>query len=163
HRPEVLAAVEKAMSSVDTRAYTQAARALGAGDLLSDAARVVVPALVAVGAQDLVTPPHNARRAQQAFSGACIYSEVEAAGQAFYSEDIVQISGPPLTDLAEGLHLSAHLAVLEGTEIVYLVRRAPNHPFASNIRVGSRLPAHASNMGRIILAHLPPERVDRMY
>jgi len=85
------------------------------------------------------------------------------AAQAFYSEDIVQISVPALTNLAEDLNLSAHLAVLDGTEIVYLLRRAPNHSFASNIRVGSRLPAHAANMGRIILAHLPPERVDRMY
>ena len=85
------------------------------------------------------------------------------AAQAFHSEDIVQISVPALTNLAEDLNLSAHLAVLDGTEIVYLLRRAPNHSFASNIRVGSRLPAHAANMGRIILAHLPPERVDRMY
>jgi DNA-binding IclR family transcriptional regulator len=85
------------------------------------------------------------------------------AAQALHSEDLVQVSAPVLTHLAEGLNLSAHLAVLDGTEIVYLLRRAPNHPFASNIRVGSRLPAHAANMGRIILAHLPPERVDRMY
>lgn len=85
------------------------------------------------------------------------------AAQAFYSEDIVQISVPALTELAQELNLSAHLAVLDGTEIVYLLRRAPNHSFASNIRVGSRLPAHAANMGRIILAHLAPERVDRMY
>jgi DNA-binding IclR family transcriptional regulator len=85
------------------------------------------------------------------------------AAQAFYSEDIVQISMPALTDLAETLNLSAHLGVLDRLEIVYLLRRAPNHPFASNIRVGSRIPAHAANMGRIILAHLPPERVDRMY
>jgi DNA-binding IclR family transcriptional regulator len=85
------------------------------------------------------------------------------AAQALHSEDIVQISASALTGLAEELNLSAHLAVLDGTEIVYLLRRAPNHPFASNIRVGSRLPAHAANMGRIILAHFPPERIDRMY
>jgi DNA-binding IclR family transcriptional regulator len=83
--------------------------------------------------------------------------------QAFFSEDLVQTSVPVLTRLAENLSLSAHLGVLDGLEIVYLVRRVPNHTFASNIRIGSRLPAHAANMGRIILAHLPPERVDRMY
>ena len=83
--------------------------------------------------------------------------------QAFFSEDLVQVSVPILTRLAESLKLSAHLGVLDGTEIVYLVRRVPNHTFASNIRVGSRLPAHAANMGRVILAHLPPERVGRMY
>jgi DNA-binding IclR family transcriptional regulator len=59
--------------------------------------------------------------------------------------------------------LSAHLGVLDGREVVYLVRRTPNHAFASNIRVGSRLPAHAANMGRIILAHLPPDKVAALY
>ena len=83
--------------------------------------------------------------------------------QAFFSEDLVQTSVPVLTKLAETLSLSAHLGVLDGLEIVYLVRRVPNHTFASNIRIGSRLPAHAANMGRIILANMPPERVDRLY
>jgi len=83
--------------------------------------------------------------------------------QAFFSEDLVQIAVPVLARLAESLTLSAHLGVLDGRDIVYLVRRVPNHAFASNIRIGTRLPAHAANMGRIILAHLPPERVDRLY
>jgi DNA-binding IclR family transcriptional regulator len=83
--------------------------------------------------------------------------------QAFFSEDLVQTSVPVLGRLAETLSLSAHLGVLDGLEIVYLVRRVPNHTFASNIRIGSRLPAHAANMGRIILAHLAPERVDRLF
>ncbi len=85
------------------------------------------------------------------------------AAQAFYSEDLVQISVPVLTRLAEKLSLSAHLGVLDDLEVVYVVRRTPNHRFASHIRIGSRLPAHATNMGRIILAHLPAVRVDRMY
>ncbi len=88
---------------------------------------------------------------------------VGLAAQAFFSEDLVQTSVPVLTRLAEDLSLSAHLGVLDGLEIVYIVRRVPNHTFASNIRIGSRLPAHAANMGRIIMAHLPPERIDRMY
>ncbi|MGB6535369.1 MAG: IclR family transcriptional regulator [Xanthobacteraceae bacterium] len=83
--------------------------------------------------------------------------------QAFFSEDLVQISVPVLTQLAESLTLSAHLGVLDGRDVVYLVRRVPNHAFASNIRIGTRLPAYAANMGRIILANLPPERVDRLY
>jgi DNA-binding IclR family transcriptional regulator len=85
------------------------------------------------------------------------------AAQAFFSDDLVQVAVPVLTRLAEALGLSAHLGVLDGREVVYVVRRAPNHAFASNIRVGSRLPAHAANMGRIILAHLPPERVTQLY
>jgi DNA-binding IclR family transcriptional regulator len=88
---------------------------------------------------------------------------IAMAAHAFYSDDMVQIAVPVLTQLAETLGLSAHLGQLDGLEVVYLIRRTPNHSFASNIRVGSRLPAHASTMGRIILAHLPPEQLDRMY
>ncbi|MGC1780009.1 MAG: IclR family transcriptional regulator [Xanthobacteraceae bacterium] len=84
------------------------------------------------------------------------------SAQAF-SQDVVQTSIPILTRLAETLDLSAHLGVLDGLEIVYLVRRVPNNAFASNIRIGSRLPAHAANMGRIILAYLAPDRVDTLY
>lgn len=86
HRPRVVAAVEKAMSLVNVEGYIQAAHALGAGDLLADAVRVYAPALVAVGAQDVVTPAQNARRAHQAFSGACIYREIDAAGHAVPQE-----------------------------------------------------------------------------
>ena len=85
------------------------------------------------------------------------------SAQAFFSQDLIQISVPVLTRLAETLDLSAHLGALDGLEIVYLVRRVPNNAFASNIRIGSRLPAHAANMGRIILAYLPPERIDALY
>ncbi|MGE0062399.1 MAG: IclR family transcriptional regulator [Xanthobacteraceae bacterium] len=85
------------------------------------------------------------------------------AAQSFFSEDLVQISVPVLTRLADTLRLSAHLGVLDNLEVVYLVRRVPNHVYASNIRVGSRLPAHAANMGRIILAHMPPDRIDRLF
>ncbi len=83
--------------------------------------------------------------------------------QAFFSEDLVQTSVPVLTRLADSLRLSAHLGVLDGAEVVYLVRRVPNHVLTSNIRIGSRLPAHATNMGRIILAYLPAARVDALY
>ena len=41
----------------------------------------------------------------------------------------------------------------DGTDVLYLVRRTPNTPLASNIRVGSRLPAHATTMGRMLLAY----------
>ena len=88
---------------------------------------------------------------------------ITLTAQAFFSQDLIQTAVPVLTRLAGMLTLSAHLAVLDGHEIVYLVRRVPNHAFASNIRIGSRLPAHAANMGRIILANLPRERVERLY
>ncbi|HZD88535.1 MAG TPA: IclR family transcriptional regulator [Pseudolabrys sp.] len=88
---------------------------------------------------------------------------IALAAQAFYSEDLVQTAVPVLTRLADQLMLSTHLGVLDGLEVVFVVRRTPNHSVVSNIRIGSRLPAHAANMGRIILAHMPADKVDRMY
>ncbi|WP_237217445.1 IclR family transcriptional regulator [Falsiroseomonas oryziterrae] len=85
------------------------------------------------------------------------------AARGFAGEDLAESALPVLERLAEELGLSAHLGVLDGREVVYMARRAPNLSFASNIRVGSRLPAHAANMGRIILAHLPEAEVRRMF
>ncbi len=86
------------------------------------------------------------------------------AAQAFFSQDLVQTAVPAVTRLADAVGLSAHLGVMDRTEIVYVVRRTPEQGrYVSNIRVGSRLPAHAAVMGRIILANWPPERVEQLF
>jgi len=84
-KPGVLAAVRDAMAAANPAGYTQAVRALGAGDLLADAARIAAPALVAVGADDLITPPANARAAHAAFVAAD-YREIADAGHALPQE-----------------------------------------------------------------------------
>lgn len=88
---------------------------------------------------------------------------IALAGQAFFSDDLVQTGVAIASTLADATGLSAHLGVLDGTEVVYLVRRTPNHAYASNIRVGSRLPAHATVMGRIIFAYMPWAAVEALY
>jgi DNA-binding IclR family transcriptional regulator len=88
---------------------------------------------------------------------------LEVGARALFSQDLVQVAVPVLTRLAETLQLSAHLGVLDGSDVLYLVRRTPNTPLASNIRVGSRLPAHATTMGRMLLAHMPPVEIERLY
>ncbi len=85
------------------------------------------------------------------------------AAQAMGSDDLAQCAAPVLARLAETLGLSAHLGVLDGREVVFILRRTPNASYASAIRVGSRLPAHAANMGRAILAHMPEGEVRRLY
>lgn len=62
-RPEgaALESVRRGMAAVNPGGYAQAVRALGAGDLLADATKIRLPALVATGAEDVVTPPENAR------------------------------------------------------------------------------------------------------
>lgn len=84
-KPEIARAVEEAMAAVDPAGYAQAVQALGRGDLLADARRITVPALVAVGAQDVITPPDNARQAHQALTGSRFH-EVADAGHALPQE-----------------------------------------------------------------------------
>ncbi|MFL9824047.1 IclR family transcriptional regulator [Rhodoplanes sp. SY1] len=85
------------------------------------------------------------------------------AARALAGQDLVQVATPVLARLSEAFGLSAHLGVLDGHDVLYLLRRAPDLPVVSNIRVGSRLPAHATTMGRIILAHLPAAAVTALY
>ncbi len=85
-KPQVVAAVERAMAAVNPAGYAQAVQALGAGDLLADAALVAAPALVAVGAQDVITPPDGARAAAAALPHAAGCHLIPAAGHALPQE-----------------------------------------------------------------------------
>jgi len=85
-KPQVLAGVRAAMGSVDPDGYVQAVRALGAGDLIADCARIAAPTLVAVGAHDVITPPANARAAHAALRDAIGFHEIADAGHALPQE-----------------------------------------------------------------------------
>lgn len=67
---------------------------------------------------------------------------------------------PIMTDLRDATHQIIHLAVLDGTQVVYLeILRSPDAP-AMPSRVGGRLPAHATGVGKAMLAFSRPELVD---
>jgi pimeloyl-ACP methyl ester carboxylesterase len=87
HKPQVLAAVRAAMADVGPAPYAQAVHALGAGDLLADAPRIPAPTLVAVGAEDVVTPPANAHALAAALRPPVACQEIAGAGHALPQED----------------------------------------------------------------------------
>ncbi|KER72961.1 IclR family transcriptional regulator [Burkholderia cepacia] len=76
-----------------------------------------------------------------------------AAG-ALGNADLTARARQVLPGLVEKTGLSAYLVVLEGAEIVYLLRETPDTPLVSRIRVGSRIPAHRATPGLAMLAHL---------
>jgi pimeloyl-ACP methyl ester carboxylesterase len=86
HRPAALPGVQRAMALVKPEGYAQAVRALGAGDLLADAARIARTALVACGEQDVVTPPDNARRLHAALPAGSTLHMIAEAGHAMPQE-----------------------------------------------------------------------------
>ncbi|MFF9107302.1 MULTISPECIES: IclR family transcriptional regulator [unclassified Streptomyces] len=69
----------------------------------------------------------------------------------------------PLARLVDRTGHNAHLAVLHGREVVYVIEeRAPGRPPLVT-EVGVRLPAHLTASGRAVLARLPQAQVRALF
>jgi len=78
-------------------------------------------------------------------------------------EPLTRLGAPILAALVDAVGESAHLAVLNGPDVVYLVEeRAPRRP-ALVTDVGVRLPAHRTASGRALLATLPPAQLRALF
>ena len=67
-----------------------------------------------------------------------------------------------LQDITAEIGESSSLSVLDGIEVVYVVRSAaPHRLMAITLSVGTRLPAAYTSMGRILLAQLNDSELDR--
>merc|ERR1711991_304505 len=71
-----------------------------------------------------------------------------------------QIVQPWLDQLSEQIGQSCSVALLDETEIVYIARAAQKRVMSIGLMPGSRLPAHCTSMGRVLLAALPREEAD---
>ncbi len=71
------------------------------------------------------------------------------------SMPIWNLAEPAMETLVSQVKESCSAAVLDGTDIVYVLR-VPTHKIMSiSLGVGSRLPAYCTSMGRVLLAALP--------
>ncbi|WP_371479445.1 IclR family transcriptional regulator [Kitasatospora sp. NBC_00315] len=87
------------------------------------------------------------------------------AQQALEEVDVRQVAAPYLASLNERYGHTVHLAVLEDGEVVYLDKVESRYPVSpgswlgSASRIGRRVPANATALGRVLLADLPPEQL----
>jgi len=87
----------------------------------------------------------------------------ELAGGYARQQPLARLGRPLVASLADRTGESAHLAILAGRDVVYIVEeRAPRRP-ALVTDVGVRLPAHLTATGRAMLAALPREQVRALY
>lgn len=87
----------------------------------------------------------------------------ELAGGFARQQPLARLGRPLVAALADRVGESAHLAVMTGRDVLYLVEeRAPRRP-ALITEVGVRLPAHLTATGRAMLALLPPAQVRALY
>ena len=71
----------------------------------------------------------------------------------------VPLVTPFLDQLREQLDETFHLGRMDGTDIVYLATRESSQYLRPFSRVGRRLPAHATSLGKAVLATLPEHEV----
>jgi len=67
-----------------------------------------------------------------------------------------QLASPYLHDLYGATLATVHLAVREGAQVLYLDRLSGNASVPVVSTIGSRLPMHATGVGKVLLAHAPP-------
>ncbi len=90
-------------------------------------------------------------------------SAFELAGGYARQQPLARVGRPLVAALSDRLGESAHLAVMSGGDVLYIVEeRAPRRP-ALVTDVGVRLPAHLTASGRAMLATLPREQVRALY
>ena len=85
-------------------------------------------------------------------------------GHAYFSSiDLVQRAQPVLDELSEVVHTNCALAMLNHGDVVYLVRSQSRRLTQRSLGMGSRLPAHCTSLGRVLLAHLEGSQLDAYF
>ncbi len=77
------------------------------------------------------------------------------------SMDIEHLTKTHLEELARVTGDSAALSVLDGSDVVYVARTSVRTLMRLEAHVGSRFPAYATSMGRVLLAGMSVERLDQ--
>ena len=72
-----------------------------------------------------------------------------------------EVAAPHLEELVARLHESSSISVLDGHQIVYVARVPTKRIMTVAISVGTRFPAYATSMGRVLLAGLADDELDR--
>lgn len=74
--------------------------------------------------------------------------------------DLRRLAIATLADLRRATGHTIHLAVIEGREVVYIEILQGRNGIRLPSQVGGRLPAHATGVGKAMLAHFPKDRLD---
>ena len=79
------------------------------------------------------------------------------------STSVADIAQPFIERLVEQLHESCSVAVLDGRECVYVARVPARRIITTSLVVGSRVPAHATALGKVLLAHRSAQEIDAYF
>jgi IclR family pca regulon transcriptional regulator len=90
--------------------------------------------------------------------------KVLTLGYSYLSSTPLTVSSQPyLNNISRALGESCSLAVLDDGEVLYVARSAASRVMSVALNTGSRLPAYCTSLGRVMLAHLPPQELDAYF
>jgi len=72
------------------------------------------------------------------------------------STPLAKAAQPVLRHVSNTLNESSSIAILDGADILYIARASTSRIMTIDLDIGSRLPAHCTSMGRVLLAQLEP-------
>jgi IclR family transcriptional regulator, pca regulon regulatory protein len=72
-----------------------------------------------------------------------------------------EVAAPHMEELVARLHESSSISVLDGDHIMYVVRVPTKRIMTVAISVGTRFPAYATSMGRVLLAQASEDERER--
>jgi IclR family pca regulon transcriptional regulator len=82
-------------------------------------------------------------------------------GYAYLSSlSLPEVAQPHMEELVAKVHESCSVSVLDGTDVVYIARVPTRRIMTVAISVGTRFPAFATSMGRVLLAAQPNDRIE---
>jgi IclR family pca regulon transcriptional regulator len=88
--------------------------------------------------------------------------KVLGLGHAYLSSTPLVVTAQPFLDrVSDAVNESCSLATLDGEDILYLARSVTSRIISVTLNVGSRLPAHCTSIGYVLLANLPPRELDQ--
>jgi DNA-binding IclR family transcriptional regulator len=92
--------------------------------------------------------------------GVKMLSLAHAALQTF---DVRAVARPTMAETAIRVRSTCNLAVLDGGSVVYVEKvQDPNSPIQLVTHIGARLPAHATALGKVLLAEMEPQTRDQL-
>jgi IclR family pca regulon transcriptional regulator len=78
------------------------------------------------------------------------------------SRNLWEVARPHMEKLVARTHESSSIAQLDGPDIVYVARVAVPKIVALAVTIGTRFPALQTSLGKVLLAAMPPQEVDRV-
>ena len=79
------------------------------------------------------------------------------------SLEVTDLARPLLEKLRDETGQSVHLAIRDGGDVIFVIKARAESAFASSINIGTRLPAHGTVLGRVILADLSDQELNEVY